>query len=195
MFQAVIALAAAGAQFISTPPVLDVDPALARRMKSGVEYLTLETNTSGAIIGCHVRISDGSAYEDARNCKRLQKLKATPATDQSGQASYSKDIVVMIAWGGFDPRRLRWSNPNSIYLEVNRLPDGIHSDAITHVMMVVSTSGKIETCDVSGSSGNSTLDTLACKTALSSSTEALRDASGVPVRSVQGLDVGFVPKV
>lgn len=172
---------------------LDVPAEFIMASPSGVEIFQLVVSPEGRVVACNVRILGRGPVQDDRNCSKLLKLTATPASDQDGRATYST-VELKTSWNMVGRRQLaappKVDEPD-VYLPVRGLPPGLSIAPTSYLLLVTGIEGKVETCTVSRSSGHAGLDEAACRAVTASGAEPLKDGSGRAVRSVQNITVGF----
>ena len=185
----IFALAAVAAQFIGSPPALAPPPSGAVRATL-TEFLTLTVSPEGRVIGCAARLDTGAPVDDADNCARMRRAAMRPARDDAGVAMFGV-VTVRQGWGGQRPDSL----PAEMYVKLAQLPSGVDAAAVAALTLVVGPDGRTESCAVARSSGNDTLDRVACRAVSDGGFAVSTDTGGPASRYVRPLLVGFVQGV
>lgn len=200
MFITVLALmASTPATVIGNLPMMNVLPAVARRSHDGIEYLTATISAEGAVVDCHAKLSDDSPFQDVHNCHDFAKVRFQPARDGKGQPIASI-MTIALQWHSLtslrdqvvDAPAADMAAPDSVYLAVNRLPDGTNGMAHADIGFVLDSAGRAEECELKRSSGSPALDRLACASGPAMAHVAVaHGADGQPIRSLRTLRVNF----
>jgi TonB family protein len=127
--------------------------------------------------------------EPLRICEFVSSIKFVPAKDANGQPLYGV-VTAQFRWTP-DGAEEKTISPD-VDLTVAHLPNGATIHPIVKTAVLVGSDGKVEGCSVAETSGVQALDNVACKAGLAA--EALqpaKDKTGVHVRALQSLSVGF----
>ena len=200
MLITILALAASTpATVIGTPPALAASPAAARQSRDGIEFVAVTISDDGLVVGCQAKLANGTAYEDRSNCRELGKARFEPARDDKGQSVYST-MTLALTWHSMtavrdqvtDAPTAGIANPDAVYLALNHMPPAMTGTVGAGIRVVLDSAGAVTDCEITRSSGNASLDRLACASgpAMAHLT-ALTGADGRPVRSLRLLQVNF----
>lgn len=175
---------------------ISVAPEIAGRYPSGTEIFKVSVSPEGVVSTCVVSITGRGPITDIANCKKLKRLKAKPAVDQNGRKIYGFASFI-VSWNVLRaghipsaPSAMPQIEPD-LYLPLNRLPNGIRSDATSVLLLVAGADGKMETCEVQQTSGLAALDEAACRAVAVAGVTPATDADGATVRAVHSVRVGF----
>ena len=178
---------------------LSVSPEIASHFPGGVEVIRAVVSPDGAISTCDASVVGRGPVTDKENCRKLMRFTATPALDQDGHRAYGT-AEFRIVWNVFrsgdrsrPPAVLRPAEPE-LYLPLSRLPDGVTSEATSTLILVAGNDGKVETCQIQQSSGAAALDNAACRALALAGVTPLKDETGVSVRAIHTVRVGFSVK-
>jgi len=144
---------------------------------------------SGDVLGCQIAIPSKFADLDAAACPGMKRAKFSPGRDRNGDAAYSL-FENWVTWsiGG----ALKQPDTIDVELTVNHLPQGSPAKPVSKLALTVSKTGAVESCSVVRSSGNESLDGVACSSGVQSARiSPLTDENDNPVESVQPLNVAF----
>lgn len=174
--------------WISRPQLDDLAPPSSAAHPAGA-LLKATVSPAGRLENCTVAFASGNPEAAQRVCRRLEeKSRMKPERDANGKDIYGQ-IYIPIRFGDY-------------YRPLEPVPgpvipvDGAESrpGKTTQAQLVVTLSdtGAVESCEVAKSSGHPELDKRACDQGVpSSKLKPLTDAEGNPVRSAQSVFVGF----
>jgi TonB family protein len=192
MIALILAVAAAPSlpKFLK-PPLgpSDYPPSALRNGEQGVELTSLLISPTGVVEKCDIVVPSKYHDLDDAACARLMKAEVAPAKDQNGIPVYGL-IKKWNTWSIGGPV----DQPVSadVTLTVNHLPPGLPVTPVSKLTLVVDSSGSVEECGISTSSGNLALDTAACSAGVAAAKiEAIKNAKGEAVRAVIPLGVAF----
>ncbi|HTK34079.1 MAG TPA: hypothetical protein VL358_02175 [Caulobacteraceae bacterium] len=143
----------------------------------------------GQVEGCRAVIAGGNPAFDSRACASLMRDQYTPGMDAEGKKIYG---VISVPLGA--PVLGSSINFSSIDAELalKRMPGGAANPSVTRVAVVIDESGRVESCNPVVAGGVKALDDLACQTGVETAApKPAQDKSGVRIRSVQSIDIGF----
>jgi TonB family protein len=122
-----------------------------RKNETGAQRIELVVEPSGHVRSCRILIPSRHAELDDAACKAAKRAKARPATDRAGQA-LPGIIRMWVAWmiNGVAKSPIEADT----ILHVSRLPLGVEEPAIATLTLVVSATGRTESCEVERSSGS-----------------------------------------
>lgn len=166
------------------PHVLDITQAsvLADTTAPVVTWADLLVGLSGRVDVCTIAVSSGSSRVDETACARAARMaRYTPARDEAGQP------IAALLHQGFALNRSLPPPDLDFGLTVDRAPPG----AVADLRVVADATGKVDTCAVDRSSGSAALDRAGCAAVIGVVRPVVRDASGVPVRAMARVSVGF----
>jgi len=157
-----------------------LDPAYGRR-QSGSPRLSVLVAPNGLPVRCAITIPSANPYIDTEMCRQVRRrARFTPAHGPNGEpifAVWSGNLTLEVVGAAAAAAVPAFDR----VLTVNHLPSG-PAHPTTHLAELFGSDGKVEACNVIGSSGSAQLDDLACQSAIAPL--PLVDTAGHPVSAV-----------
>lgn len=169
--------------------------------QSRIVYTRTTVRPDGTIQGCVTELSSGDAKLDAYTCQLiLKRAKFAPAMWPDGSSAYGV-IRVPISWlvtnGPLPDDALLKATTPDLEITVNKLPKSAHSIVGLSLEVAADENGHVIACEeqppIKGVPNEHypELVALACQQAQALRLSPPKDASGKPMRSVQGVSVHF----
>ncbi len=170
-----------------------------RRDSEGMVALDLTIAADGALDRCDVVVRTGSGRLERGVCDQLRRERFLPARDGQGAAipAFMRCRYATLPQGMSEPasRGMAAAIMNAVKsdfaIPVDHLPATATKPAVG-VLIVTGPDGKVVDCIAGTTSGDSTLDRLACTTIATADFPPVRDGTGQPIRAIRELAVGFV---
>ena len=170
-----------------------------RRDSDGMVTLDLTIAADGALERCDVVAASETGRVERAVCDQLQQSRFVPARDGQGAAipafvryhyltlprEMSEAAARVTAAAMMNPIKSDFAIP------VDHLPATATKPAVS-ALIVTDSGGKVTDCIVATTSGNMSLDRLACTTMATADLTPVRDGDGQPIRAIRELAIGFV---
>ncbi len=191
MIALMLAAAAASQPMFLKPPIGpdDYPQSALRNNEQGFEFVSVLVSPTGAVEKCDIIVPSKFRDLDDAACAHIMKAKVAPAKDTDGSPIYGV-IRKWNTWSIGGPAKP--PTTVDVTLTVNRLPPDLPPNPISKLTLVVDAVGKVERCEVATSSGNPSLDVVACTAGIAAAkVDTVKDASGAAVRAAVPFDVAF----
>ncbi len=154
-----------------------------------VSKFMLTVDPHGKVIHCEALVPSRIKKIDEDTCDELLKIRAKPALDGSGRATYGVRSLSFI-----NPDNGPFSPTVDLQLVVNKLPGTAQKYVVRRASIVVDEKGNALACEsvLEGRSSNDPLDKALCKIATTTiKFKPAADFNNAPVLSVQAFAVEF----
>lgn len=157
-------------------------PGIVRPAKVEVDLIV---DATGQVVRCDVVKPSGTARLDEMACGRLKRVRLRPARDAAGQP-----IAALLHHEYSFKTQFVFDRAVEFAVPIDRLPAAATNPFVT-VRIVTDSAGNVTDCVAFASSGNLILDQLACTALAKNGLPPARDATGMPLRALREVPIGF----